>query len=188
MNSLAADLATQVMVLYRRLEGRGESPKLRPGGWDLAFDSNLLVELDEELHFNRYRLMTLDPGWAESLPWRNDYIGYCDDREVDCLSAGTWGQRWSNSSCEAMFGPADPPGILRSRGAPRWKQRALYDAVKDAFALSSTEMRLARLAVYDRVGGIEIGAVLDGQATLDTDALMALLQHRTVTVGPSEVA
>lgn len=65
---------------------------------------------------------------------------------------------------------------IQSLGAPRWKQRALYDAMKDAFALGSTEHRLARLSVYDQVEGIEIGALLDGQAVVDIDALVALLQ------------
>ena len=35
------------------------SPRFRPGRWDLVFEEDLVVELDEELHFNRYRASTL---------------------------------------------------------------------------------------------------------------------------------
>ena len=117
-------------MVHATLGGRDESPQLRPGSWDLAFDGELLIELDEELHFNRYRSVTLRRDWTTALPWRNDYLRYCRDREVDCLAAGSWGKRWSNPSCEAMFGPGDPSGVFRQGGAPRWKQRALYDAIK----------------------------------------------------------
>ena len=44
-----------IKELYRRLGGPLDSPTLRPGGWDLAFSGELVVELDEELHFNQYR-------------------------------------------------------------------------------------------------------------------------------------
>ena len=102
---------------------------LRPGPWDLAFEGNLFVELDEELHFNRYRSVTLEPAWAVELPWRRDYMSFSVEHEPACLAAARWGKRWTNPSCERIFGPADPPGTFGVVGAPRWKQRALYDAM-----------------------------------------------------------
>ncbi|WP_346234070.1 DUF7255 family protein [Parafrigoribacterium mesophilum] len=162
---------------YRRLGGRLDTPPLRPGSWDLAFEGELLVELDEELHFNRYRHLTLEPEWAANLPWRSKYSAYSVDREVDCLSAGKWGQRWTTSSSESLFGTADTPGTFLTSGAPRWKQRALYDAMKDALAAVGV-VRLARLSIYDAVNGVLLGAALNLKARVDLEGLHHLIIDR----------
>ena len=59
LESLSADAHESVINLYRALGGRSDVPRLRPGAWDLSFEDGLVVELDEELHFNRYRGQTL---------------------------------------------------------------------------------------------------------------------------------
>lgn len=51
--------AEELLHLYRSLGGAQERPDLRSGLWDLVFAGPFLVELDEELHFNRYRAATL---------------------------------------------------------------------------------------------------------------------------------
>ncbi|MGH3672305.1 MAG: DUF7255 family protein, partial [Pseudonocardiaceae bacterium] len=158
-------------------------PRLRPGSWDLAFEDGLVVELDEELHFNRYRALALEADWCSMLLWRDDYLTFCHERETRCLAAGTWGKRWTTMSSEVMFGAADPSGILGPSGAPRWKQRALYDAIKDAVALSDPSLRLARLATHDYVDGVEINAALHRHAALDPDALADLVKRRSVVIG-----
>ena len=121
----------ELMELYRRFGGQDEVPTLRPGPWDLVLEGRLVVLADEELHFNRYRALTLSVSWSTDLPWRAPYLGYCGQHEDECLSAGSWGKRWTNPSCERMFGTSDHVGELDGAGAPRWKQRALYDAMKD---------------------------------------------------------
>jgi len=178
IDDLPSDAAGRVVALYRQLGGQDEPARFRPGKWDLAFEHGLVIELDEQLHFNRYRALTLAGEWARLLPWRDEYLTYCRDREADCLADGRWGQRWTNPSCEKLFGPADPPGTFHGAGAPRWKQRALYDAMKDAAALASTAVRLARLAVYDKVEGIELGAGLEGQIRIDPAALASFVDSR----------
>lgn len=165
--------------LYRALGGTNSSPQLRPGAWDLAFEGGLVVELDEELHFNRYRRATLEPDWTVELPWRRDYLALTVEHEAGCLAAGRWGKRWTNPSCEALFGPADPPGVFVSGGAPRWKQRALYDAMKDAAATDAPNLRLARITTLDLVGTVQLGAVLEGRSEIDMDALRHLLEERS---------
>ena len=154
-------------------------PPLRPGAWDLAFDEGLVVELDEELHFNRYRTQTLQPAWAAALPWHDAYLAFSNKHEQQCLAAGKWGKRWTNPSCESMFGPPGAPGALDVAGAPRWKQRALYDAVKDIAALNSRTVRLARLAVWDLIGSTRLGDALIGGAQIDLDQLRDLIARRT---------
>ncbi len=143
MQDLPPDRLKQIAHLYRVLGGTRVSPQFRPGAWDLVFQGGLIVELDEELHFNRYRRATLEPAWTAELPWRHDYLEYTVDHETECLAAARWGKRWTNPSCEALFGVPDPPGTFAARGAPRWKQRALYDAMKDAAALGTSESGLS---------------------------------------------
>ena len=139
----------------------------------------MLVELDEELHFNRYRLLTLETSWARDLPWTSAYRDLCASHEDDCLRAAQWGKRWTNPSCEVLFGAPAPPGQLGGDGgAPRWKQRALYDAMKDAFAAGSAT-HLARLSVHDPVGEVSLEVALRDPSRADLDALTALLETRT---------
>ena len=179
MGALPPGATDQVLAVYRRLGGmKNESPRLRPGKWDLAFEGGVVVELDEELHFNRYRALTLSDDWTHTLPWANQYVKYCRSREADCIAAGRWGRRWTNPSCERLFGAADPPGVFDSGGAPRWKQRALYDMIKDAFAFVDTGIWVARLSVYDNCEGVEIGTALEGRDRIDPSALVKLVEDR----------
>jgi hypothetical protein len=51
-----------------------------------------------------------------------------------------------------------PPGDLDGAGAPRWKQRALYDAMKDtARSAGAGAAVLARVSVWDPVAGATLG-------------------------------
>ena len=180
LETLPSQLQSDVLDLYRSLGGRLDRPVLRPGAWDLALAGGDVVELDEELHFNRYRARTLDGTWSRRLPWRDAYLTLCQTEEPACLSAGSWGKRWTNSSCEAMFGTPGPAGDMGAPGgAPRWKQRALYDAIKDAYAAGSTGPRLVRLAVYDDLGGTPLGVVLQGGARPAPEVLRELVSRRT---------
>jgi hypothetical protein len=179
LSDLPEELAADVYALYRDLGGGADTPALRPGSWDLDFTS-VVVELDEELHFNRYRELTLSRPWAASLPWTTRYRLLCRDREPECLRAAQWGQRWTSASTARMFGNGAPPGDLAGAGrAPRWKQRALYDALKDAYA-ATAKVPLARLSVWDEVSGELLGSVLERRATVDPAVVRQLLELRTV--------
>lgn len=175
---LPDDTAAELLDLYRALGGGQDPPSLRPGEWDLPFHGPLMVELDEELHFNRYRAATLAASWAVSLPWTADYRRYCADHEMECLSAGSWGKRWANDSTARMFS-GGPPRDLEGDGAPRWKQRALYDALKDTLSLIEAAPRLSRVSIYDDVNGIQLGAMLDGLAPVDAADIRTLVDART---------
>lgn len=176
LQSLPADAARSVLGLYRSLGGVQEHPRLAPGRWDLALGAGLLVELDEDLHFHRYRGITLDAPWAEALPWTAAYRGYVRDGE---RRAGTGGRRWTTPSAERLFGPGDPDGVFGSQGAPRWKQRALYDAMKDA-AAAWGPVRLARVSIYDRVDGVALNDVLYGRVAVPPRAVASLVESRTL--------
>ena len=179
IGDLDDEVAHALLDTYRRFGGT-DAGLLRPGAWDLAVGDSLVLELDEELHFNRYRRATLEHTWARRLPWAEEYEDLCARTETACLRAGRWGKRWTNPSCEAMFGGADTPGVFTGHGSPRWKQRALYDAMKDGYAASRRELRVARLSVHDDIAGTLLGTALEEEAPVDLDALTSLLDRRTL--------
>ena len=176
---LSVEDRVRVDAIYRALGGSATDPSFRPGPWDLVLADGRVVELDEELHFNRYREMTLEAQWAYTLPWSAGYLGFCRQFESSCLSSGGWGKRWTNPPSENLFGAADAPGSFSCVGAPRWKQRALYDTIKDLAALGDEKLSLVRVATVDTVEGVRLGEALDLRATVDLDALSDLVLTRT---------
>jgi hypothetical protein len=136
------------------------------------------IELDEELHFNRFRAQTLAASWYERVSWAQDYARLCGQHERRCLDAGKWVQRWTTSSCEILFGPAGPAGQIAGAGAPRWRQRALYDAIKDLVATSPGGPKSARLSVYDRVDGRSLEWWLHRPTRPNRDRLLGLIDSR----------
>jgi hypothetical protein len=77
-----------------------------------------------------------------------------------------------------LFGRADPDGVFGGYGAPRWKQRALYDAMKDA-AAAVGQVRLARISIYDTVEDVVLNDVLYRRAHVSADAIADLVNQRT---------
>ena len=179
MDTMPARAVSRTLELYRALGGDAEDMvPFRPGVWDVVLADGVIVELDEEQHFNRYRRTTLAPDWADGLPWASDYRAYCDAHEDACLRKAHRGGYWASPSTERMFGPADEPRVFGASGAPRWKQRALYDAMRDALAAEGL-VRFARVAVWDELGGTTLARMLDDRVPPDHDALAELVALRT---------
>lgn len=169
----------ELLAIYRSLGGLLDDPPWRPGPWDLIFEDGLVVELDEQLHFNRYRAITLTASWAAKLPWTDAYLAYCADQEDRCLADGCWGKRWTNDSCARMFA-GGLVGDLAGDGAPRWKQRAFYDALKDLAPMAGNRLSVARVSIYDTVEGESLDEVLSERASCDPAAVLALVIERTI--------
>jgi hypothetical protein len=85
------------------------------------------------------------------------------------------GRRRLRSGCSA--GPTRTVSSAYT-GAPRWKQRALYDAMKDA-AAAVGQVRLARISIYDTVEDVALNDVLYGRAHVSSDAIAELVNQRT---------
>jgi hypothetical protein len=186
LDTMPAEAVDRVLALYRALGGDAEDfVDFRPGVWDIVLADGVIVELDEEQHFNRYRRVTLEPDWTDGLPWASDFRRYCDEHELSSLRKAKRGGYWSSPSTERMFGPAAPPGEFGGHGSPRWKQRALYDAMRDALAAAG-EVRLARVAVWDSVGDATLARVLDGRVEADHDSLAELVERRTAGAAAGE--
>lgn len=147
----AAELASLVTEMYRRLGGVNTTPRVKPGGWDVATPRGAW-ELDEEQHFNRYRLVTLRSDVYRRLASFDNatYRRYSRAHEDRCLrKAGSRGY-WSSTSSVVEFGPGEEPGVLSGAGAPRWKQRAFYDFVKD-LSPHVLNVPVTRVSVWDDV-------------------------------------
>lgn len=173
--SLGAAYQRAVADLYAQLDGRPERlPMARPGGWDLAFEDGLIVELDEEQHFNRYRAETLESPETWNLPWSSPYRAYSSRFEDACLKGATGLKFWTSPSSEAFFGPSSAPGDLRPPGSARWKQRAFYDAMKD---LADGRV-LARVSVHDEVNGVRLERILRGTDLRYADDVAHLVVSR----------
>lgn len=173
-------LAHEIDLLYEQLGGVQLKPRLAPSSWDACL-GGIVVELDEEQHFNRFRGVTLAPAWAAALPWQGAYRTYCDAFEDVCMKAASHHKFWTNPSSEIQFGKSGPreTGLGHPVGPARWRQRALYDAMRDAYAVA-LGTRLARLSVHDVVDGNSLGDVLQGRATCSANSLRELVVLRTL--------
>lgn len=180
-SGLPESVRAEMVDLYRALGGTAGYLDFTSGKWDFATADGLFIEFDEQLHFNRYRQVADRLTWSRRLPWSTAYLHYSSAHEDQCLKAGSYGGKWTSPSTEGMFGQAAPPGVLEGNGSPRWKQRALYDAVKDAFALHGREISLVRVSLHDEIGGLGVHQALKPRGSgLDPVALRDFLEVRAI--------
>ncbi|QYF91100.1 hypothetical protein [Arthrobacter sp. PAMC25284] len=177
---LPSNAKLEILSLFVQLGGIQSQPDFAAGPWDLLYRGKVLLELDEEQHFNRYRRTSLEP-WAGRLPWAERYLRFSADFEPECLRKGGRGGYWTSPATEKMFGPPDPFRSFAGKGSPRWKQRAFYDAIRDVYALFVPGVSLARVSMYDRVGESELHEVLDGRVECSRAALVDLIESRIVS-------
>lgn len=170
----ASDLRPEIERVYRALGGVLQSIPLNLRSWDLEFDG-IAVELDECLHFNRYRGGTLKSAIYARLPRfpLGTYKRFCSEREDICFKNGSYGKKWSSPSSQSQFGLASQPKDLDGNGAPRWKQRAFYDFVKDLSPLL-LGVKVVRVAVWDELANVECSTTVG-------DALDSLIRRYALT-------
>lgn len=172
-------VSARIDEVYWALDGNTDEPhQARPGAFDLCVataSGRLIIELDEEQHFNRYRAATLAFPWAEMLPWAGAYRDYSRIYEADLARTFISGGRWTNNSAPRFFGAASAPGDFTGVGSPRWRQRAFYDAVKDLLP----GIRLARIVVFDVVDGRSVETILRSKDHSAAAAIRRLVESRT---------
>ncbi|MFP4698611.1 MAG: hypothetical protein ACLFMO_07880 [Eubacteriales bacterium] len=148
---LKSKYCDEVTKVYYKLGGKLYKFPSRIGKWDIETEK-FVLELDEELHFNRYRKITLNSRIYDELndfPVRK-YKKYCDEYEINCLKAGSYGKKWTNLSCEKQFGVSAKNKDLTGNGSARWRQRAFYDYLKDLTPLI-LQFPLIRVSIWDKV-------------------------------------
>lgn len=174
------DLGSEIQRVYKQLGGVLNSFPVNVGRWDLRVGA-VAIELDEERHFNRYRLTTLKSSVYSNLPEfpLPSYRSYCVRREAQCLAAAKHGGYWSNASCIRQFGPKSSEGDLTPPGSPRWKQRAFYDFMKDLLP-TICGTTLARVSIWDDVpvNGVNVNQVLLSRSLDAVPGLVTLIEER----------
>lgn len=176
-------ISTTAIQVYKSLGGVLDSIPLRPGAWDMEI-TGVAVELDEEQHFNRFRLATLEsPYYREQKTFPVEkYREFCSNHEEDCIRKAANRGYWSNESTVKQFGTADSLGQLSPVGSPRWKQRAFYDYLKD-LAPVTIGIPVARIAIWDTIGvdgrEMEVKEVLDHAVKESVPGLIRLIQERS---------
>ncbi len=87
--SLSPELYSEVKSMYKELGGTQEDPPLTFGPWDIS-TPEFIIELDEENHFNRYRLQTLNSNIYQSIKGfpLEAYKQFCKQYESRCRKFG----------------------------------------------------------------------------------------------------
>jgi hypothetical protein len=152
-----------IKKIYTELGGCSNKIPLRIGNFDIKLQNDHYLELDEQLHFNRYRLITLKSDiYLNCKSFNVDfYKKSCQIHEIDCLNSGGYGGKWKNDSTEKLFLKSSPNKDLNGNGSSRWKQRAFYDFIKDCFALEN-KIILQRVSIWETIPSkIKIKDILD---------------------------
>jgi hypothetical protein len=178
-DDLPHEVRQGLVRLYQHLGGVLDLRDFAVGEWDFNLAGGFKIELDEYMHFNRYRAESCIGPWAQDVPWLGPYRDYSEQYEYKCFQIRLPGA-WANKSSDYMFGGSDPLGVIGELGPSRWKQRALYDAVKDAYACHQN-VSLARISVIDTINGISVQRELKKGRLLDPTGLRTLLEARTVS-------
>ena len=145
--------------LYKKLGGTLSEVPMRVGAYDID-TRDFIIELDEENHFNRYRLATLDS--TIYLKNKNidvsNYRVFCNQYEDKCC---THGKYWENPSTQKMFGVSPIDGNFGLDAPSRWKQRAFYDFIKDVTSIV-LDIPILRISIYDQYKGCTIESLIKG--------------------------
>ncbi|WP_425638674.1 DUF7255 family protein [Algoriphagus yeomjeoni] len=124
---------TWLTEIYSELGGTGEIPLLQKLKFDFKIGRNLFV-YDEELHFNRYRLITFRSDLYSELnyPFVETQKRLCRTYEKECLKVGLQERIWNGAPvAKHCFGAASEPGDFSGNGAIGWKLTAYNDAQFD---------------------------------------------------------
>lgn len=150
----------EIMNIYKRLGGILEVAPTRVGAYDID-TPNFIIEFDEENHFNRYRLSTLNSTIYTNNRNVNieNYKKFCKNYEHNCL---TYGKYAHNSSTDKQFGNSVIDLDLLDQNRTRWKQRAFYDFIKDVTSII-IGVPIIRISIYEKYKGVTIEDIINRQ-------------------------
>lgn len=148
-----SDYFSEIMRVYRQLGGILFNAPTRVGKYDID-TPNFMIELDEENHFNRYRLCTLESSIYTdncNLDVEN-YRLFCSSYEGYCRTDGNCAM---TASSEKQFGISSIDGDFLRISRTRWKQRAFYDFLKDVTSII-IGIPIIRISIYEEFEGQSI--------------------------------
>lgn len=170
--SLYSGQLQEVKRVYEEMGGLLSDVPFRFKEYDIPL-KDFIIELDEQEHFNRYRLKTLESSIYEDCKNFNveAYKKSCGRYESRCRD---YGKFWETNSTKKQFGPAKHEYFPEDTGGSRWKQRALYDMIKDAYSLA-TKLPIIRISIYDIYKDTPIDDLLSDRKK---DTLLAYVDMR----------
>ena len=119
--------------IYGDLGGLGSFPLLKKLKFDFKINRNLFV-YDDEVHFNRYRLITFRSAFYSELnfPFLEAQKRLCRSYEKECLKVGMQQRIWNGAPvAKHSFGLPSEPGDFSGNGAIGWKLTAYNDVQYD---------------------------------------------------------
>lgn len=157
---LSSEFYSEVESMYKELGGILGEPPLTFGSWDIS-TPEFILELDEENHFNRYRLQTLNSNIYQMINGfrLDEYMRFCTLYESGCRKHGGF---WKNNSSEKLFVKSDDNGCLDVAGSSRWRQRAFYDFLRDVTGLIK-EIPVIRLSIYQTFKGRKVYDIIESK-------------------------
>ena len=157
---LSSEFYSEVESMYKKLGGILGEPPLTFGSWDIS-TPEFILELDEENHFNRYRLQTLNSNVYQMINGfrLDEYMRFCTLYESGCRKHGGF---WKNNSSEKLFVKSDDNGCLDGAGSSRWRQRAFYDFLRDVTGLIM-EIPVIRLSIYQTFKGRKVYDIIESK-------------------------
>jgi hypothetical protein len=135
--------------LYKELGGlKQECPHLTKTWYYTK--PNTIIILDDYLHFNRYRSITLRSPLYDDIAVfpRENFRRYCRNYEKECIKSGLQKWIWSNRESDFYFGTSEEPGDFSNNGSGGWKLRSYQDFLEDAVA-NALNFKIVRFSVYD---------------------------------------
>ena len=157
---LSSEFYSEVESMYKELGGILGEPPLTFGSWDIS-TPEFILELDEENHFNRYRLQTLNSNVYQMINGfrLDEYMRFCTLYESGCRKHGGF---WKNNSSEKLFVKSDDNGCLDGAGSSRWRQRAFYDFLRDVTGVISG-IPVIRLSIYQTFKGKKVQDIIESK-------------------------
>ena len=142
----------EVIDCYKNLGGQFQEPFIKANNWEIVLENEVIILLDDTLHFNRYRLQTLRSEIYSNMPDfpLEPYRNFCRKNESECIKSGLAGNNWTFPFAEKQFGKAEEKGDFAKNGAPAWKLRAFSDFLQDVSSLI-LKKKLLRLSVYQQL-------------------------------------
>ena len=147
LNIVSRNSYSEIEKIYKELGGKLSQIPYNFRGYDIQL-RNCIIELDEQEHFNKFRLITLNSPFYKDYKNFNvdDYKNFCNQFECGCRTYGNYGD--SNSSKKQF------DGFLS-----RWRQRAFYDFIKDVYS-KETNLPIIRISIYENFQGSTINELI----------------------------
>lgn len=170
---------------YKSLGGLKSNYPLFHFKYEIVITKSIIL-LYDQLHFNRYRNITLQSSLYSKIPGypKSNLQRYCRMHEKECLKSGMRSGLWTSGEAEDHFGQASASGDFFGNGAPGWKLQAFKDYLRD-FSAFASGYKIIPVAVHDHlmVEGklIKISSILTSRHSNHEEFLLRHIKRRMLS-------